>query len=336
MRNTASAGKTFSTIVLSSRAEERSWPNGFSMTTRRQEALEEVERPLVVEAPGDEADALGQGTPDLLAERRPSPFTHRLVDDLAEVLVGPVPAREADEREPRREEPAVREVVDGRHELLASQVAGDTEEHQGARARDPREPLVPVVAQRVGPRGHLGRAHARPRPMAARTRRMPSSWSVMCSRSTGRPCSARTVASPPACAAMNSPKVKLRPGTSRSLLGVAVICTYTPVGGPPLWYCPVEWRKRGPQPKVAGRPVRSKRSRATCSRSASASRSRYAMTAMYPRPRSSRPRRASTAASTVLASPSQSPPRARTSTGPSVKAGSAPAPIPASSSSRAA
>ena len=33
-------------------------------------------------------------------------------------------------------------------------------------------------------------------------------------------------------------------------------CRKTPVGGPPLWYWPVECRNRGPQPKVAGRPVR--------------------------------------------------------------------------------
>ena len=35
MRKTASGGKTPSTMSLSSRALLRSWPNGFSMTTRR-------------------------------------------------------------------------------------------------------------------------------------------------------------------------------------------------------------------------------------------------------------------------------------------------------------
>ena len=35
MRKTASGGKTPSTMSLSSRAVVRSWPNGFSMTTRR-------------------------------------------------------------------------------------------------------------------------------------------------------------------------------------------------------------------------------------------------------------------------------------------------------------
>ncbi len=36
MRNTESSGKTSLTMALSSMAEVRSWPNGFSMTTRRQ------------------------------------------------------------------------------------------------------------------------------------------------------------------------------------------------------------------------------------------------------------------------------------------------------------
>ena len=33
----------------------------------------------------------------------------------------------------------------------------------------------------------------------------------------------------------------------------AVSCRNTPIAGPPLWYCPVECRKRGPHPKVTGR-----------------------------------------------------------------------------------
>ncbi len=36
MRNTESSGKTSLTIALSSLAVFRSWPNGFSITTRRQ------------------------------------------------------------------------------------------------------------------------------------------------------------------------------------------------------------------------------------------------------------------------------------------------------------
>ncbi len=45
MRNTESAGKTFSTMALSSRADVRSCPNGFSMTTRRHEPACGVDRP---------------------------------------------------------------------------------------------------------------------------------------------------------------------------------------------------------------------------------------------------------------------------------------------------
>ena len=45
MRNTESAGKTFSTMAFSSRADFRSWPNGFSMTTRRHDPGDRVESP---------------------------------------------------------------------------------------------------------------------------------------------------------------------------------------------------------------------------------------------------------------------------------------------------
>ena len=46
MRNTASGGKTSSRMSFSSRALARSWPNGFSMTTRRQPPAEGSDRPL--------------------------------------------------------------------------------------------------------------------------------------------------------------------------------------------------------------------------------------------------------------------------------------------------
>ena len=46
--------------------------------------------------------------------------------------------------------PAVGEVVDRRHHLLARQVAGDAEEHQAAGAGDARQPAVLGVAQGVG------------------------------------------------------------------------------------------------------------------------------------------------------------------------------------------
>src|SRR5699024_11185444 len=235
---------------------------------------EEVEGGVVVEDAGDESEALGQGAPDLLAEGRPGVLAHRVADDLAEVLVGPVTTGEADEGEPGREEAPVGEVVDRRQELLAGEVAGDPEEHEAARPRDPRQALVPRVPQRVDLGGDGGRAHARPPRRAASTSARPASCSVRWSTRTGRPRSARTAASPPAWAAMNSPRVNSRPGTGRSSRGRSVTWMYTPVRGPPLWYCPVEWRKRGPQPNVTGRRTRAARASTTPAKGASPSRSR--------------------------------------------------------------
>src|SRR5699024_1793866 len=188
---------------------------------------EQVEGRVVVEDPRHEAEALGQRAPHLVPEGRARVLLDGLVDDLAEVLVLPVPPGEADEREPGREQAPVGQVVDRREQLLAGEVPGDAEEHEAARAGDARQPLVARVAQRVLVRGHAGGAHAAPpRPWrrASRTCRRPSSWSVRWSTRTGRSRSARTEASPFAWAAMNSARVKSRPGTDRSSRGVSVIC----------------------------------------------------------------------------------------------------------------
>ncbi len=105
---------------------------------------------VVVEVARHEAEALGELAPHLLAEGRACVLLDRVVDDLREVLVGPVAPGEADEREARGQQPAVGEVVDRRHDLLAGQVAGDAEEHQARRARDAREPSVLGIPERVG------------------------------------------------------------------------------------------------------------------------------------------------------------------------------------------
>ena len=97
---------------------------------------------VVVEVAGDEPHALGELLPDLLAERRAGVLLHRVVDDLREVLVLPVAAGEPDEREARRQQTAVGQVVDGGHQLLAGQVARHAEDDQPGRPRDPREPAV--------------------------------------------------------------------------------------------------------------------------------------------------------------------------------------------------
>src|SRR6202011_3532931 len=47
--------------------------------------------------------------------------------------------------------PTSAKLGDRRHQLLAGEVAGDPEDHHGARARDAGHALVPLVAQRVSP-----------------------------------------------------------------------------------------------------------------------------------------------------------------------------------------
>ena len=173
----------------------RSWPNGFSMTTRRHGAVRlsagsesperfscshddaeeprrdrQVERVVAAGAAHAVEVLHGLGEPSNAASSSKSPGTNRKPSascfqtssrngvracsltescNLGEVLVGPVAPREPDEREPRRQQAAVGQVVDGRHELLAGQVAGDAEEHEAARAGDPRQPAVARVAERV-------------------------------------------------------------------------------------------------------------------------------------------------------------------------------------------
>ena len=90
-----------------------------------------VEGDVVVEVARHEPEALGELLPDLLAELGAGVLLDRVVHDLGEVLVGPVAAGEADQREARRQQAAVGQVVDRRHQLLAGQVAGDAEDAPG-------------------------------------------------------------------------------------------------------------------------------------------------------------------------------------------------------------
>ena len=54
--------------------------------------------------------------------------------------------------------------------------------------------------------------------------------------------------------AFNTPNEYPLPGIGRSGTSVGVICKKSPVSGPPLCSCPVECRKRGPNPMVTGMP----------------------------------------------------------------------------------
>jgi hypothetical protein len=127
-----------------------------------------AERVGVGELAADETDAFQQLLPRLLAVLGAGVRLDRLVHHLGEVLVVPVASGEPDESEPRRQQAAVGQVVDGRHELLAGQVAGDTEDHQGAGPCDPVQTAVIRVAEGIVPArdldGHAcGRLTVQPR-----------------------------------------------------------------------------------------------------------------------------------------------------------------------------
>ena len=105
------------------------------------------ERLVIVECALDEAASLGQPVPDHLPKRRAGVVFDELENLLGEGLVVPVPAGEPDQGEVGRQQAAVGQVVDGRHHLLAGQIAGDTENHHRARAGDPGQPLIALVPQ---------------------------------------------------------------------------------------------------------------------------------------------------------------------------------------------
>jgi hypothetical protein len=111
----------------------------------------------VVEDALHETEPLLELTPDVLIEGRPRVLLDGFVDDLLEVLTLPLATGEAHEREPRREQAAIGQVVHGRHQLLARQVACHAEDDQAARPGDAIESSIGGQPQRVGLRGDLDR-----------------------------------------------------------------------------------------------------------------------------------------------------------------------------------
>ena len=94
---------------------------------------EPLERVVVVELALHEADALGELLPDRLIERGARVGLDRLQHLRGEVLVLPLPAGKAHQGKARRQQPAVGEVVHGRHELLAGEVTGYPKQDQRRR-----------------------------------------------------------------------------------------------------------------------------------------------------------------------------------------------------------
>ncbi len=72
-----------------------------------------------------------------------APFSAASRDSALEVAVAPVAAGEAEQREARRQQAAVGQVVDRRDQLLAGQVAGDAEHDERARPGHPRAAAGP-------------------------------------------------------------------------------------------------------------------------------------------------------------------------------------------------
>src|SRR5207249_2510020 len=72
-------------------------------------------------------------------------------NDLGEILVGPVSSGKTDQSERGGQQAAIGQVVDRRHQFLGGQVTRDTEDHDSARTRDARHPLVALVPQRITP-----------------------------------------------------------------------------------------------------------------------------------------------------------------------------------------
>ncbi len=83
-----------------------------------QRLREGAEGGIVVEGALNEADTFRQLIPHLLTERCARMLFHRVEDDLCEILVGIIAPGEPDQRETGRQQPPVREVVDGRHQFL--------------------------------------------------------------------------------------------------------------------------------------------------------------------------------------------------------------------------
>ena len=183
MRKTSFSAKCSPISSVSSRAEARSWPNGFSTIRRVQPSVvrrspssldehrhrlrrdrevvdavaarsaflvelvqqvgELVLAALVGEVERDVAGRLGEPLPDLGLEVVAPELADRVLHLVAELVVRPLRAGGADDRELLGEELAARERVQRREDLAVREVAGGAEDDEHARlGRPPRaEPL---------------------------------------------------------------------------------------------------------------------------------------------------------------------------------------------------
>src|SRR5262249_34293834 len=90
----------------------------------------------------------GELVPDVLAELVAPVLLHRFLHPLAELVVGLLAARRADDGEAVGEQPAVCERVQRRHPLSLGQIAGGAKDDHDARLRPPLD--LQAREQRVG------------------------------------------------------------------------------------------------------------------------------------------------------------------------------------------
>jgi hypothetical protein len=107
---------------------------------------------VVVELTLHKTDALGQLVPHRLVKRRTCVGLHGSLHLSGEILLVPRAPGKAHQREAGRQQPAVGEVIHGRHELLAGKVTGHPEEHQRGRTGNPVQAAVTRIPQRIAQR----------------------------------------------------------------------------------------------------------------------------------------------------------------------------------------
>src|SRR5439155_8200221 len=105
-----------------------------------QQGPEAILAALVREIGGEVMRPFGQPVPDLLLEVVPAELADGVLHPLAELVVGPIRARDADDGEALRQEVPAGERVQRREDLAAREIAGGAEDDEDARLGCPPWP----------------------------------------------------------------------------------------------------------------------------------------------------------------------------------------------------
>ena len=110
-----------------------------------------LERFRIIERALYETDTGRKLLPSRFLERRTAMRLHVLLDEVLEMVLGPVAACEACQTEAWRQQATVGQIVDGGEQLLTGQIAGHAENHDAAWACDAGKSQIARVAQRIRP-----------------------------------------------------------------------------------------------------------------------------------------------------------------------------------------